>query len=667
MKPGFFPGIQGLRGIAILLVLLNHAGTPGFAGGYVGVDIFFVISGYLIGGQLWREGLRSGHIAIGEFYARRIRRLFPANVALLTASTAATLLVLAPDEWGEVFSAMGAVLLCVVNLWFTGRATDYFASHGAASPFLHLWSLAVEEQFYLVWPWLVVLCLSGASQHFTRRLWWVTLSVAVVSLAACSAVTWWRQPLAFFNMPFRMWEFAAGIALAIGAWRLRPGWQVSLGWLSISALVPITLLMDERRQFPGLWAVLPVLCTLGLLVIATQAEERGLLQRALGCRPLVWLGNCSYSVYLWHWPVQIFSAVIWPQPDAAGQGLLAIVSIAAGWISWRCIEEPFRAHWLSGWQPARLVAGTLMLTAALAWATGLPRQGATDAVQRDIAQQRMQRPASVDVGCHASLEAVDLPDCVFGAKNGERTVVLWGDSHAVNWFPAFELLARERGWRLMVLTKSSCPSLDMPVWSEALRREYTECARWRSAMFDRIVKAQPDLVVLANLSTSVGGAAAWEQGLGGILSRLGKQGLAVAVMRDTPRVPQDVPTCAARALWRGRDINEVCQFLAADRQPWRDDVASYQAAALAGHSKALHIDLSDAFCTGAVCAVADDGRLRFYDDHHLTPPFAASLSERLASRLLDAATSNGNHAVASLLQQRQVGPVTGQAPAGVPR
>lgn len=650
MKPGLNPGIQGLRGIAILLVLLNHAGIPGFAGGYVGVDIFFVISGYLIGGLLWREGLRSGRIAIWEFYARRIRRLFPAHAVLLLASAVASLLLLAPEEWGEVFSAMRAALLYVVNVWFTARATDYFAGHGVASPFLHLWSLAVEEQFYLVWPWLVVLCLRGPAERFTRRLWWVTLSLAAVSLAACVAATWWSQPLAFFNMPFRMWEFAAGIALALGGRTMRPAPLAVLGWLAVAALVLMTLLMDERRQFPGLWAVLPVLCALGLLVVATQSTE-GLVARALACRPLVWLGNCSYSVYLWHWPVLIFSAVIWPHPGATGQALLVLSSVAAGWVFWRCVEEPLRVRWLPGWKPSRFVVLTLVLTVGLAGATGLHRHWTGDDAQRDIAQQRKQRPASVEAGCHARFEAVDLPACLFGAIDGARTVVLWGDSHAVNWFPAYERLARERGWRLMALTKSGCPSLEMPVWSQVLRRDYTECARWRDAMLDRIVKARPDLVVLANLSTDVGDAETWRHGLDSMLSRLTAAGLDAAVMRDTPRVPVDVPTCAARALWRGQDINEACQYAASDRRPWRDEVAGYQADALARHRRVLHVDLSQAFCTGAVCPVADAGRLRFYDDNHLAPAFAAGLSERLAAGLEGAARQSGNASLAGWLRQ----------------
>lgn len=665
MKPGLNPGIQGLRGIAILLVLLNHAGIPGFAGGYVGVDIFFVISGYLIGGLLWREGQRAGRIAIWEFYARRIRRLFPANAVLLLASAVASLLLLAPEEWAEVFSAMRAALLYVINLWFTARATDYFAGHSAANPFLHLWSLAVEEQFYLVWPWLVVLCLKGAAERFTRRLAWVTLLLAAVSLAACVAATWWSQPLAFFNMPFRMWEFAAGIALAITPWKAGALPRALLGWLSAGALVAVTLLMDERRQFPGLWAALPVLCALGLLVTATQHGD-GVLGRVLGSRPLVALGNCSYSVYLWHWPLLIFSAVLWPQPDAVGKALLVLASFVIGWASWRWIEEPCRVHWLPGWRPARFVGLTLGLTVGLALAAGLPRHWTGDEAQRDIARQRSERPASVTAGCHARFEAVDLPDCVFGAQDGMRTVVLWGDSHAVNWFPALDRLAHERGWRLLALTKSGCPSLDMPVWNDVLRRDYKECAQWRDRMLHRIVQARPDLVVLANLSTGAGGAEAWQQGLGRMLSRLSAQRLEVAVMRDTPRVPVDVPTCAARAQWRGRDINAACQFPAADRQPWRDDVAGFEAAALAQHPRVLRVDMSAAFCSGAVCPVADDGRLRFYDDNHLAPAFAASLSEALAERLLAAATAVGNTAVTALLQPQAARAAAGAA-SGQPR
>lgn len=650
MRSGLNPGIQGLRGIAILLVLLNHAAIPGFVGGYVGVDIFFVISGYLIGGLLWREGQRAGRIGIWEFYGRRIRRLFPASLALLLTSAVASLLLLAPQEWGEVFSAMRAALLYVINLWFTARATDYFAGHSSANPFLHLWSLAVEEQFYLVWPWLVALCLRGHAKDFTRRLWWMTIVLATMSLIACVAVTWSSQPLAFFNMPFRMWEFAAGIALALRAQRVQARQRTLLGWVSIGLLALMTLLMDERRQFPGLWAVLPVLCALGLLVIATESED-GFVFRMLGWRPLVALGNCSYSVYLWHWPLLIFAAVIWPQPSTAGQWALVFASVAVGWMSWRCIEEPSRGVWLPGWRPSRVVGMSLALAVGLALATGLPRRWADDEAQREIAQQREQRPESVAAGCHASLEAVDLPACVFGSRNGSRTVVLWGDSHAVNWFPAFDRLARERHWRLIALTKSGCSSLEMPVWSAVLRRDYTECARWRETMLQRILQERPDLVVLANLSTDIGGADAWRNGLDKRLTSLTAAGLDVAVMRDTPRVPVDVPTCAARALWRGREVNDACQFLATDRRPWHDDVARYQAAALEEHRRVLHVDMSEYFCSGAVCPVADGRQLRFYDDNHMAPAFAASLSDGLATRIESSAQASGNERLAAWFSQ----------------
>ena len=400
MKAGLNLGIQGLRGIAILLVLLNHAGIPGFAGGYVGVDIFFVISGYLIGGLLWREGLRNGRIAIWQFYARRIRRLFPANAFLVVVAGLASLVLLAPAEWSEIFSAMRAAQLYVINLWFTSRGTDYFGGgSSAANPFLHLWSLAVEEQFYLVWPWLVVLCLKGGAEQFSRRLSWVTISLAAASLLACVVATWASQPLAFFNMPFRMWEFAAGIGLAVRPVGLTTKRRAFLGWLAVIGLVTVTLFMDERRQFPGLWAVLPVLCAQGLLITATSTEN-GLLQRALSWRPLVRLGDCSYSVYLWHWPVLIFAGVQWPRSNVGVVVVLLLVSVIAGSASWRWIEEPLRIRWLANWQPRRFVILSLALAAGLAVSASVPRNWPVDEAQRAIAHQRAQRPEAVNKDPH---------------------------------------------------------------------------------------------------------------------------------------------------------------------------------------------------------------------------------------------------------------------------
>ena len=269
-------------------------------------------------------------------------------------------------------------------------------------------------------------------------------------------------------MPFRMW----GVCGPASRWRLElgdcaRGGRVSLGWLSISALVPITHSWTSAGSSLGCGPCCPSCVRWGCWSSPPRLKAR---PAAAGAR--LSAACVAWQLFLLRVPValavQIFSAVIWPQPDAAGRGLLAIVSIAAGWISWRCIEEPFRAHWLSGWQPARLVAGTLILTAALAWATGCP-PGATDAVQRDIAQQRIRRPASVDVGCHASLEAVDLPDCVFGARMANARWC-YGATHAVNWFPAFELLAREQAGGSWCSPSRAAPAWTCRSGAEALRR-----------------------------------------------------------------------------------------------------------------------------------------------------------------------------------------------------
>jgi peptidoglycan/LPS O-acetylase OafA/YrhL len=632
----FNPALQGMRGVAILLVLLNHAAVPGFQGGFVGVDIFFVISGYLIGGLLLREFETRGGLDLWAFYARRVRRLLPAAGLVLLCALIGVRELYAPQEQDELLSSIRAAALYAANLWFASRPTDYFGGHTEANPTLHLWSLAVEEQFYLVWP-LLMLCAVRLSRQAPRRATaWLLVVFGGLSFAACVVVSLLNFKYAFFLTPFRIWEFGVGMAVATWA-RLVAGWSTRavswLGLLALCCLAAVTLLFDGRMRFPGFWAALPVAAA-ALLLIVAQHGGQTLTGRLLQTRPIRWLGDCSYSVYLWHWPVLIAAALVVPKPDPWLTAGLVALSIALGWASYRLVEQPFMHALLLDWSSRRIVAAGLAFCLLIA-ATA---QYVRSFVHVGPEQQRFQRAARWDItertGCLVLADAVDQPPCEFGSQQPKATLVLFGDSHASQWFVPLEQLALKHDLRLVVLTKSACPSVDVSVAVYTTLAEYRECTAWRERMFERIGQIKPQAVVLASSSGYSIEPARWQGGLNRTVERLQQMGAKVGYLRDIPFPGFDVPGCHARAAWRQWSLERSCTYLAADEEARISQLAQAEEAVLAQRG-ALAINLSTAICDEPVCKTAREGLILFKDRNHLTEEFALSLAPRLETQLLE--------------------------------
>ena len=329
----FRPDVEGLRAVAVGAVVLFHAGVPGIAGGYVGVDVFFVISGFLITSLMLREVAATGRLSLARFYGRRARRILPASALVLIVTTLAGYHWLGFLRGGEVAADATWAALFAANLRFAGQGVDYLASQAAPSPMQHFWSLAVEEQFYFVWPAaLVVLLWCGR-----RRALHICLGVAVGASFALSAAqsggTW-----SYFSPLTRAWELGAGCLLALAAGRLgripdrlaTPMAGVGLALIAVAAFT-----FDDTTMFPGYAAALPVLGA--VLVLAGRGD--GVLGRA----PLQWLGRLSYSLYLWHWPVLVIAAQAYggtPPPPA--RALLVLLSVALAAVTYVCLEDPIR-------------------------------------------------------------------------------------------------------------------------------------------------------------------------------------------------------------------------------------------------------------------------------------------------------------------------------------
>ncbi len=695
-RRGFRPDIEGLRAVAVVAVVLYHAGVPGTAGGFIGVDVFFVISGFLITGLLWREVSTANTVALGRFYGARARRLLPAaaTVGVLTAIAAAV--VLPPLQARSVFTDGIASALYVGNYRFAIQGTDYLNAD-LPSPFQHYWSLGVEEQFYLVWPMLIIgtawlvrrFRRSAAAQAAPYAV--VLALVAAASLA--TAVLWTRTspPWAFFSLPTRAWELAAGglVALSIQQWRQLPLLPAAIaGWGGLALILLTCTQLGPATPYPGTAALLPVLGT--ALVIGGGCVTRSLGVGRLLCRPAMRaIGRVSYSWYLWHWPVLLLMPPLLGEP-AGLPARLAATAVSAGLavITFHLVENPgrFAAALRRSAKASLAVAGVasaatasacvLLLTvipvpaghgpaASKANFAALPSTAPADpqgaAVQQAFAQVRdavaaaaglLAVPSNLDPplaqapadkaavfvnGCVRSWRDAGQPECAAGDIGSPTTVALIGDSHAAMWNPAFQQVAEQRHWRLETLAKVTCPMQDLPIDSPYLGREYTECEQWRGQVMARVAAEHPRLVVLdmsRRYGSDFGFASydpAWIDTLGRTVAGLRRTGATVLVLGPAPDPQSPAPTCLSGHL-------EDATACAPNRSDAVNDggISAEQAATTGngGH----YADLTDLFCTAERCPMIVGNTLVFRDDNHVTTEYAQLLAPVMGALADDAIT-----------------------------
>jgi peptidoglycan/LPS O-acetylase OafA/YrhL len=629
--------VQGLRGVAVLLVVLYHAGVPGLPGGFIGVDVFFVISGFLISGLLVREFMATGYIAFARFFARRARRLLPAALLVTAVTTVVALWIYPPMEQREIVSSARAASLYVSNHWLAGRSVDYLGGEADSNPLLHMWSLAVEEQFYLVWPLVVAL---GMRIGGVRGSSLVIGGLSVVSLCACVAMTWHSQPWAFFLMPFRAWEFGAGalvqIALVRGVRSDNEAWPRWISWIGLAAIAASAAWLDTSRLYPGLWALAPTFGTASVLLgIYASKRSAGVL---LAVPPLRVVGDLSYSWYLWHWPFLVASRVLAPQGGPSVTVAAVILSLGAAALSYRWVEGPIRFSpppWLRR-NPlalaAALAASALLAAACTATVAWIGARG-MDPQQRAFADAVSDIPDIYAAGCHATFAVTDLPRCAFGSTQAKTKVVLFGDSHAGQWFPALQRLATERGWQLIALTKSSCPAVQMSVYSDVLRRTYLECDEWRERMFRRIEAERPALIVISSASQHVD-PAQWRTATARTADRLAGLGAHQLWIRDTPSPGFNSPRCLARAQWQGRvNFLELCAFDRDMVMAQTGAIFEAERSALAGRPDVRWLDLTTEICPEKHCTTLRAGHPLYSDGNHVAASWVKLQSAQFTQAL----------------------------------
>ena len=443
---GFRQDIEGLRAIAILLVVAAHAGVPWLAGGFIGVDVFFVLSGFLITGKLVQEAFASGRIRLFPFYVRRLRRLLPALLLMLLVVGLASTWLLSPSEQAAQYFTAQTAALWLSNFHFALGNLDYFAADSGSNLYLHTWSLGVEEQFYLLWPALVLWLLARNGAGGMARLKLGLLAVLVASLLACIALTQTEPLLAFYMMPLRAWQFAAGALVWLmfaGETRRAPfvaRIAPLLGMLGLALILGCGVWLDAQRAYPGAWSILPTLGAVLVVMAGSPPAGQGGAYRLLSLPPLQWLGRLSYSWYLWHWPVLLLGAALTGSQTPAYRVLLVAVSLALAAVSHALVEAPLRQwkQWLAFPRAAVLASVAGMAAIGLLgnyWTQQAERALQSPQLQR-YATGRVDAPTIYRMGCDDWYRSAQVRICAFGKADARKTAVLIGDSHVGQWFPA---------------------------------------------------------------------------------------------------------------------------------------------------------------------------------------------------------------------------------------
>lgn len=675
----FRADIQGLRALAIGLVVLYHLWPNRLPGGYVGVDVFFVISGFLITGHLVKAiGSNPTPRLLIDFYARRIRRLAPAAVLVISFVLVASYVLLpstslAPTGW----SALASTLFSQ-NWYLASQSVSYLETATQPSALQHFWSLSVEEQFYIVWPILLVAATLIARRRrvSTRR----AVVGAVVVLGALSFVwslvhTATDPDVAFFDTTARAWQFAVGGAIAMLPVRFRL--PSAAAWVGIGCIAVSTFAFSDSTAFPGFAAALP---TLGAgLVIATASDEDAPWSWAFLSRfgPVRWLGDVSYSAYLWHWPLIVLVPLAMGRAlDTRAKVLIIVTTLILAFLSERYVEKPFRTTgWLTARRRRSFVAGA---TAALVLAVG--SVGAVGVSASATASENAALIAKVTNGdscyaaaaldnpdCHDAFGRVDrahLPEsladkplawqddcidditrnseklCQLGDPDGTQTVLLWGDSHAGAWSSAFDIAGKINHWKVIVAARNKCPSSliapDETAWGEKLPADQQE---WCGARNDWVLKnvvPRADRVVLANLWANYvfdGGRGDQAAGYERVVQGSQARGRDVTVMQHVPLTGPTLekkvwgPDCLAE-----QEASSCSNPIATAYPPATSSV--FRALKEDGLARSVrYVEVQDRFCDDARCYSAIGGVSVYFDGSHLSNTYSTSLGPWLAGEL----------------------------------
>jgi peptidoglycan/LPS O-acetylase OafA/YrhL len=678
----FRPDVEGLRAVAVGLVVLFHAGVPGIEGGYVGVDVFFVISGFVITGVLLRERSTTGGTSILDFYARRARRILPAATVVIVTTVVVSFFVLGTVSGDQVADDGRWAAAFLSNVHFQSLGTNYFTASLPPSPLQNYWSLSVEEQFYVVFPTLFLL-VAGAGLRRRRR--WspparmaAACGVVIVASFTLSVVQTAAHPAAAYFSPFtRAWELALGALVAVSTvWLRRLPRHLGgiLTWIGLALVMAAALAFDAQTPYPGAWVAVPVLGA-GLIIAGGLGQPPFGAEALLGRRPLQWMGQRSYSLYLWHWPILIIAAErVGKTRLPLGESLILVgVALVVSAVTFATVENPIR-HWrMSSRSSVTAGMATVLLTIALlslligATTDSAPRVTVTSttgtaAVLAAVASAPHIRTLPADLqpplsrasndwggffGAPECQNAVpdtteDLDRCTVGDRHGTHLMVAYGDSHILMWLPALVAVADRSHWRLVVMGKPYCPAglvtpVDPPGWGP-VDGPYRVCDQWHQWAIRTIERLHPNLLVVSQNTPLLAPASAdgaqheispvqSGRGLLAFFRSIHDPGVEKVVLGDIPKLAEPPPACLSA---HPNDV-QVCSVPV---QAASDSEGLYNWGELLAVTKVggRYIQTTPWFCS-RVCTAVVGNHVVYMDQLHMTATYAQYLATVMGQAL----------------------------------
>jgi len=609
------PDVDGLRAVAVSMVLLFHAGL-GFPGGYVGVDVFFVISGFLITGLILKEQ-EADTFKLSNFWVRRIRRIIPASTAMVLAVLVAGGFLLIPGDFEDLGKSMISQQLMLSNVYFW-RNTGYFAGPGDLKPLLHTWSLAVEEQFYLVYPFLLV---------FLRRWpkWLMGAVLAAISVVSFAISQWGvnhHPDAAFFLLPTRAWELLVGGLI----WFAPPpnslkDWHLELlSWLAIAGILLSGWLFTASTPFPGATALLP--CGSAALLIYTNSRRQTVVGRFLAMPPIVFIGLLSYSLYLWHWPILAFCRYRSEESIGIAGGTAAIaVSFVFAYLSWRFIETPFRTRTVLktrlGLVSAAISVAFMLLVAStvVIWTEGLPVRFRKETQRIFATMEQVEFRHEVPV---ADVLSDKLPR--FGATDRIPRILVWGDSHAMALVPVLDEICRQHGLAGVMATHGGT----LPLVKFPNNREWAASEDFADAVIGYIVRNKIEFVVLAGYWHRDANNRLFVPCVRQTVDTLLSKGISVIVVRDVADQQQSPPKAILNAMRKGTDLGKLGVSL----QEHYELQANADATLISlAHERVLVLNPAP-YLTDAEgrCRIILDGDCLYWESNHITMAGARRLT-----------------------------------------
>lgn len=601
--------IQALRALAAGLVLIYHAHW--IKGGYVGVDIFYVISGFLITGLLLRELDSSNTLDLLRFYARRSKRLLPSSFLVIFVTGLIGFLLL-PASMRQSFGRdLIAAATYISNFLFAYWQNDYQNLNATPSPFIHFWSLAVEEQFYLFWPFLVLVLYRFGKR---RAVLFGVLSVLFGSFIFSLYLTE-RAPIwSFYILPTRAWELAAGALLCFLPEVKK--FRSILALIAFFCILPAIFLFNENTPFPGMAALLPVAATFTL--IATRDKWPTLLDAVVQRKSTQWFGEISYPLYLWHWPVLVIPVIYLGRELSTFEKILALMlTVGLAGITHRYVEAPMRVRDWSAIRTLKMasVATVFSLLVGISIYTTYSNTISFADGSRYSLEEVRSKPINNEDGCHIHIRQTVSPRCEYGDISSEQTIVLYGDSHAAQWLPALDIIGKRHGIKIVSLTKSACPSAEV-IKELSSQYDIADCQAFRDSSVKRIAKIKPLAVIMTGMQPFTAPYSTesardwWLTGEKKAYDRISAHTQYPIYLTDTPLPRVDIPDCLAAGRGsrcdtsRPVDPEVAAGLIAINPTPW--------------------------LCSDR-CPAVVDGIIAYRDKSHLTVAMSEHLSTKLES------------------------------------